>query len=48
MNPAIKDVLINNTSDIAAIVAKIGVETLLSLTPNILNILETIQKAQKS
>jgi hypothetical protein len=48
MNPAVKEVLVNNAADVEAIIAKIGIGTLLSLMPHIINILETIQKVQKS
>jgi hypothetical protein len=45
MNPVlIAEIVKNNSADIEAIVSKIGVGTLLSLLPNILNILATVQK----
>jgi hypothetical protein len=43
MNPLIEEVLTKNASDIEAIVAKIGVPTLISLIPNFLAILKTVQ-----
>jgi hypothetical protein len=47
MNPIIAQVLIANATDIEAIIAKVGIGTLLSLMPHILAILETVEKARK-
>jgi hypothetical protein len=45
MNPAlIAEIVKNNSGDIEAIISKVGIGTLLSLLPNILNILATVQK----
>ena len=45
MNPLVEEVLAKNAADIEAIVAKIGIPTLISLAPNFLNILKTVQAA---
>ena len=45
MNPIIAEVLAKNGPDIEAIVAKIGVPTLVELAPHFLNILATGQAA---
>jgi hypothetical protein len=45
MNPIVTAVLENNQADIKAIVAKIGVDGLFELLPNITNILKTVQEA---
>lgn len=45
MNPAlIAAIVAKNTADIEAIIAKVGIGTLLSLLPYILNILKTVQQ----
>ena len=36
----------NNSSDIEAIISKVGLPVLLSLLPNIANILDTVQKGK--
>jgi hypothetical protein len=46
MNPTIAAILQHNAPDIKAIVDKIGVETLLALAPNFMNILATVQAHQ--
>jgi hypothetical protein len=46
MNPIVTAVLEKNQADIKAIVAKIGVDGLFELLPNITNILKTVQEAQ--
>jgi hypothetical protein len=46
MNPIVTVVLEKNQADIKAIVAKIGVDGLFELLPNITNILKTIQETQ--
>jgi len=43
MNPAVKLILTKNLPDIEAIIGKVGVPTLLSIMPQILNIIETLQ-----
>lgn len=43
MNPTIALVLQRNSADIEAIVTKVGIPTLLSLLPNFMNILTTVQ-----
>jgi hypothetical protein len=49
MNPAFLLLLAEkNASDIEAIVAKIGVGNLISLMPNIVNILKTLQQQPAS
>lgn len=47
MNPILTAILEKNPNDIKAIVAKIGVDGLFELLPNITNILKTVQEAQK-
>jgi len=46
MNPTITAILEKNQADIKAIVAKIGIEGLFELLPNITNILKTVQETQ--
>lgn len=46
MNPTIALILQKNSADIEAIVTKIGMPTLLSLIPNILAILATVEAAK--
>jgi hypothetical protein len=46
MNPVLKKILMHNTADIEAIIAKVGIGTLLSLMPHVINILESVQQAQ--
>jgi hypothetical protein len=47
MNPLLlAEIALKNGSDIEAIVAKIGIATLLSLAPNFMAILATVQAAQ--
>lgn len=46
MNPILTSILEKNSADIKAIVAKIGVDGLFELLPNITNILKTVQEAQ--
>ena len=43
MNPTIALILQRNSADIEAIVTKVGIPTLLSLLPNFMNILTTVQ-----
>ena len=43
MNPLLEEILAKNGTDIEAIVTKIGVGTLISLTPQFLAILKTVQ-----
>ena len=45
MNPTLALVMQKNSADIEAIVAKIGIANLLSLTPHIFAIMQTIQSA---
>jgi hypothetical protein len=47
MNPTVAAILQHNSADIKAIVDKIGVETLLALTPNFMRILGTVQAQQQ-
>jgi hypothetical protein len=47
MNPTLAAILSKNSTDLEAIVAKIGIGTLLSLTPHLLAILATVD-AQKA
>ncbi len=47
MNPVVIDVLIKNSSDVEAIITKIGISNLLACMPHILNILKTVQEADK-
>jgi hypothetical protein len=44
MNPLIEEVLAKNSADIEAIVAKIGIGTLISLAPHFMAILKTVQE----
>ena len=44
MNPTIALILQHNQADIKAIVEKVGIENLLSLAPNFMNIVATLQK----
>lgn len=48
MNPTIALILQRNSADIEAIVTKIGIPTLLSLLPNFMNILATVQAPSPS
>ena len=43
MNPTIELVLAKNSADIEAIIAKVGIGTLISLVPHLLAILKTIE-----
>jgi hypothetical protein len=43
MNPTIELILTKNAADIEAIVAKIGLPTLIALIPNFLAIVKTIE-----
>jgi hypothetical protein len=47
MNPILTAVLEKNQADLKAIIAKIGVDGLFELLPNITNILKTVQEASK-
>jgi hypothetical protein len=47
MNPELLAMVVaKNSADIETIVAKIGIGTLLVLTPNFMNILKTVQAQQ--
>ena len=45
MNPTLALIMSKNSADIEAIVEKIGVSTLLSLTPHIFAIMQTLSTA---
>jgi hypothetical protein len=47
MNPILEEILAKNGADIEAIVAKIGIGTLISLAPRFLAILKTVQAQPK-
>jgi len=44
MNPLVEEVLAKNAADIEAIVAKIGIPTLISLAPHFWAIPKTVQE----
>lgn len=44
VDPRLAAILTNNRADIEAIVAKIGIGTLLELAPHFINIITTLQK----
>ena len=46
MDPRLAAILTTNRADIEAIVAKIGIGTLLELAPHFINIITTLQKGQ--
>jgi hypothetical protein len=46
VNPTVAAILQHNAADIKVIVDKIGVETLLALTPNFMRIMATVQAQQ--
>lgn len=48
MNPQIMLLLLtHNASDIKVIVEKVGIDTLIQIAPNLMNIVNTIQGASK-
>ncbi len=48
MNPLVFTILRVNHADLEAIITKIGLPTLLSILPNVLNILKTVEDSNKA